>query len=1393
MLERGAGRGATHDVAVDDAESDALPTRRSARGVHRLRLAAICLGLALLTFSQSAGAGAADTKLDLAVTPLRFLRNALQMWVPTSGAGQTQDQAYGYLFPMGPFYVLGKWSALPPWVVQRSWESLLVIVAFLGAVRLARLLRVPGTWPRVAVGLAYALSPRILTELGVISSELLPDVVLPWIMVPLVRGARVGSPRRAAARSGVALLFAGGINATATLAVLPMPLLFLLTRRGGPRRRSLLGWWIVAVVLSCLWWALPLIALGKYSPPFLDWIESSAVTTFPTDLADMLRGTDHWESLLGPSAWPIGWAFIAASGVVFALGVVTAAGIGGLARCRIPERSFLLVTVVVGALLLSMGHVSTVGPVFAGPLRTLLDGSLNAFRNVHKFDALIRLPLALGVGHTAAALAERIRARPTLVVPRGGRLTTRFVAAGAVLVVAVVAVLPALTGRVVSQTRAINDPSWWSHTAAWLGTHAHGGRALVVPGAAAPAYVWGEPRDDALQPYADSPWTVRDVAPIAQPGYVRLLDAIEADLAGGRGDPALPAVLARSGIRYVVVRNDLDTQKSEATPLRFVHAAVDNTPGLTKVAQFGPDLSPKDDPNRLVDLGLTRAQGAVDVYANTAWTGRAALDATAGAVVANGSGDEILPLSQGGLPASTPVLFGRVPKAVRAAASTTAVLTDGIRRREFGFGSIDKYSQTLTPTAAFHNARAAHDYLPDDAGTLSTVAYNGISDVTASSTAADPTSPAYLGPQYAPWAALDADTASAWRSSTYGGGVGQWLQVDLAHAVTAATVGVAFAGDTGTVPTRVRISTDAGSRDEDVSPDTRRQQLRLPAGPTQRLRIAVLGVRRSDVGKQVGIATLTIPGVVPARVLNVVGPSAPDAIAFAAESGRRPACLTVNLTAAACERGWARSGEEDDALVRGFSLDRAASYSAVARFVLRPGPALDALLDAGNPIRAAASSTDAPDPRERPGAAVDGDDRTGWVAAQGDRNPALTLQLPTVRPLTGLVVHPLVGAPVTRARSVRIDVGGRTFAARVPADGAIHFPAAVRADRITITVTTATLRASTDSLTNQAHLLPVGIGDVRLLGSDVPVGRASATVGIGCLGGLQLGVDGRETALQVNGPAAQVLAGAPVAATPCGTSGVPLSTGRHEVALGASPLALPQALDLRRQGTAPAPAAAEPGARLRIGKWGRTDRTVRVDTTRASLLVVHENLNAGWRATLHGRTLHPVMVDGWQQGWALPAGAHGVAVLRYTPQRSVDVGLIVGAVAVLALAVLALLRPRRPVRAAALAGWRLGPVGAGVACVAAGLLLGGVAGLVVGVVALGARIVLARGGRRLPVVPVVAGALLLVAALSALHPAGSADPFTSSWLSQVLCLVALCVALVEPASGSRAPGTTGVP
>ena len=72
-----------------------------------------------LCFAQSPGRISPDTKLDLTANPLRFLARAANLWNSDLPFGQAQNQAYGYLFPHGAFFLLGDTLGLPGWITQR--------------------------------------------------------------------------------------------------------------------------------------------------------------------------------------------------------------------------------------------------------------------------------------------------------------------------------------------------------------------------------------------------------------------------------------------------------------------------------------------------------------------------------------------------------------------------------------------------------------------------------------------------------------------------------------------------------------------------------------------------------------------------------------------------------------------------------------------------------------------------------------------------------------------------------------------------------------------------------------------------------------------------------------------------------------------------------------------------------------------------------------------------------------------------------------------------------------------------------------------------------------------------------------------------------------------------
>src|ERR1700737_279545 len=259
-----------------------------------LLVGAVSLGVA---FAPPPGQISPDTKLDLTANPLRFLARATNLWNSELPFGQPQNQAYGYLFPHGTFFLASHLLGLPGWVTQRLWWALLLAVGFWGLLRVAEALGIGSPTSRMIAATAFALSPRVLTTLGSISSETLPIMLAPWVLLPTIlalRGEANRSVRQLAGQAGVAVALMGAVNAIAPLAGGLPAVVWWACHRPNRRWWRYTGWWLLALALAMSWWLVALILMARISPPFLDFIESSGVTTQWSSLVAVLGGTETW-------------------------------------------------------------------------------------------------------------------------------------------------------------------------------------------------------------------------------------------------------------------------------------------------------------------------------------------------------------------------------------------------------------------------------------------------------------------------------------------------------------------------------------------------------------------------------------------------------------------------------------------------------------------------------------------------------------------------------------------------------------------------------------------------------------------------------------------------------------------------------------------------------------------------------------------------------------------------------------------------------------------------------------------------------------------------------------------------------------------------------------------
>lgn len=1336
-------------------------------GRTRLRIAAGCVLLIGIAFIQTPGLLVADTKFDLAVDPAGFLTRALHLWDDTGAFGQVQNQAYGYLWPMGPFFVLGSLLDVQGWVVQRLWMALVMCVAFVGTARLARALGVRSDAACLIAAFAFATSPRMLSTVGPISIEAWPSAVAPWVLLPLVIGSERGSPRRMAMLSGLAVAMVGGVNAVATFAVLPLGVLWLLTRQGGRRRRELLLWWPVFTAMGTLWWLVPLLLLGAYSPPFLSFIESASVTTFPTTLFDALRGTSAWVPYVDAS-WQGGNDLITVFYLPLNSGLLLMLGLGGILSRDNPHRQFLVLAVLTGVFLVTWGHHGDVRGWFAPQLSSLLDGVLAPARNVHKFDPIARLPMVLGI---AWAIETAIRQRHDNAVQVGGRtvrLPAHRLVAGLAVIGVVGASIPAVAGRLAPTDPVLTTPAYWHEAVDWLNDNAEGQAALLAPGSGFADYAWGSPRDEPVQYLSQDNWAVRNAIPLAPPGNIRMLDAFEARMAQGRGSPGLAMFLARAGVRFVVVRNDLAPGGDVPDPA-LVHQALENSDGLDLVQTFGPrvggaaNLETDDGRRIVVNGGWQDRRAVVEIYRVRAESG-AAVGSDALPVVVGGP-EDLLDLSDMGVLGSQPTVLA-ADSDPEQPPDGPVVLTDGMLQRERFFGRVhDGASSVTTPGDERRSGNPVSDYdLPGGDRWHTVARLEGAASLSASSSASDADALGGARPGRLPLAAVDGQPDTEWVSAPGAAGPA-WWRVDLEGPMRIAAVRVTVGTTPGTRE-RLRVVTDAGSSDVIAIGSGGTRTVDLDAiGDASWLRVE----SADDTGGPLALAEVAVDGLTVRRQLVLpevpVAWGSPDEILLRTLGDARTGCVEIS-DAVRCLAGREVDPEEPLGLDRRLTIPALRDYTPTLTARPRPGAALDAMLQEDQPLNATGSSTTVADPRVSGLAGVDGDLGTTWTPDADDVRPQLSLNWLGERRIRGITLALSSDVPARRPTEVQLIWPGGRLTVELGADGQASFRP-IRTDQLVVRVLDSRDAVSIDRSGNGSRL-PVGIGEVRLRGlSFAPLAVPTARRLWPCGSGPTVTTNGVSVRTSLLASPAELYALQAVDTVRCDDSGpVTLNAGENTVRADASEVAVPERLRLSTGRTIPAETPVD------LRRTGAVERELWPASH--SVVITRENTNLGWVATQGGRSLDPVVVDGWQQGWRTYGGNDSVAV-TFAPDGAYRIGIGVGAV-IFGLLLALVLVPRRRwpgARVPALSArgdTLLTAVSVGLAWSG---LVGGWPGLLCGAAGLAAGTTLAR--RHGDVLAWCLGGLLLLSSSGYfLRPWGDPSGWAGAWAwPHYLVLVAL--------------------
>jgi len=1183
-------------------------------------------------------------RLDRVFDPFTMAARGFDLWNPYWDMGMVQSQQNGYWVPFDLWFGFAKLLHIPTWISERIFVYLLISIALWGFVRLADAFAVGRPITRLAAGLAYATAPVVLTRVAWQSPFAMGIIFLPWVLLPLVRTSISGSTRRAAAQSAIAVALIGGANAAVTLAVLPVPILYLLTRSRGPRRASLMRWWFLCIGLATIWWIVGLYFLWKYGANILQYTETSAATTRPTSIFEVLRGTADWVSRLPGGQNPAGTALTSRALPIVATAVVAAAGIAGLIRRKLPERKFLLICLLLGVVAVGGGFGGLFGNPAASQYRHLLDGVLNAFRNVYKFQPLIVLPLSFGIAHLLAGILE--------FDPVAARLwIKRFVVVTFVVVLAIAA--SPLWQNSLSRGPGISKiPQAWVEANDWL-TENSTGRTLVLPGIPEGDFEWGFTSQIPIEWGSNITWATRSQAPLAGIDPIEYLDATETAIEQG-GNPGLVEYLRRGGFTAVVIPNDQRSEANGAPPPESVRNAM-TASGFTVAAGFG-DRGYGFGDLQQVEIYSVPGGAVATTYAESSTTW---LSGDIGSTLS-------IPKAVFG---DRPYLLTR-DRTPSPLVPSQWIITDGNQASTVDYGLnrnnksyIHGLNTDVVPAGQYPESRTYQKL-------------DGFSSVTASSVGPG----MFIAniPAFDPAHILDGDSNTWWiphRDQINGfdawGPVDPFVEVEFAAPTAIDHLDAAlYIGPYATLsPIDVTVQTDAGEATTTLQPIQLKQPLNVVPGVTKSVKVSIDRNSYLAIDDVIGIRELTLPGtpvtprlVVPSQLTSQFStPGTPDP-AWVFTRNRAATSPIVSLNS-------------ESQIAREFIVPKDGKFNLFATASATKGQQLLRWLGTTPTFSITADSTWGDNPNAGPRNLVDRDSTTHWRSGtditEAGGSALIDMKWNEPRTLSSLVLVRSAGEALPR--EVILYAGADARRAPVSADGIVAFEP-VTTDSLSIRLNYAPVPFD-DSVSSRV----MGLGSIDISSvSDLypgPVDRSTPYVAT-CDAGPKVAIGSTSISYSVATTAGALIDGTPFNLFTCSNNQLALTAGATllDTSSGNSLATIDQLL-LGNSPTMGAPT--ESPRAFTINKWGTNNRTVTIAAGSEGLLVVNEAFNEGWEATLNGSKLASLKIDGWRQAFVVPAGDEGAVHLGFAPDRIFKLGTIFGLFTLLAVFVMALWPDRK--------------------------------------------------------------------------------------------------------------------
>ena len=541
----------------------------------------------------------ADTKLYLGEDPSGLISRSLFAWDSSQFGGFVPHQAIAYLWPSGPFYWFFDVLGSPQWVTQRIWVGTIFLAAALGTYRFLRHFAFSSHASFIGA-LFFMSSPYVLAYQSRTSSMLLPWAAIAWLGYFTSKGMTSKSwlwPSLIA----LTMFTVGSVNATATLLILPVPLLvavFRYRREQSFKTLVLFSFKTAFLTLGVsLWWIVMLYIQARYGAKLLSYSETLESVASTSHSFEVLRGFGYWLNYVGLDSLPLttGALEVFTSVSAMTAGVVLVIlSVGSLALSRQPQHQLGLWLVLVGTVL-SVGvyPLSDASPLFSSLANDPTSTLSLAFRSSTRAIPVLLLGLAIGIAImcdsvTISSLHNRLSRALTRL-----RVSTR--ASRLVVPLCVIALIG--LANPTRYTSGSFDPtlersplpdSWHNFARAIDDPSAPGTRVVQLPGQEFGAYTWGYTVDPALPAASHTALLTRDLIPLGNESMMNLLWATDEAFREGRLHPNALQSLARVlSTRTFFLPGDLDNKRYD-TPSQQVSLAANALSDSTQEIEAFP-------------------------------------------------------------------------------------------------------------------------------------------------------------------------------------------------------------------------------------------------------------------------------------------------------------------------------------------------------------------------------------------------------------------------------------------------------------------------------------------------------------------------------------------------------------------------------------------------------------------------------------------------------------------------------------------------------------------------------------------------------------------------------------------------------------------------------------